>query len=619
MKKFAIYFGFIFIFLFSCTKTVEKSVFWKPNAPIANGIVEITYNSNSKESKIVTPQGNINIIIEIFFSEDSRIEVLPMEGRNGVYSVKYEIPADVLLISFKFEDDRGLTDMNHGRGWNILLNSNSNRSDSESNLLLGKIYDGRLRPDATPDFAQAQSYYEEALQNDPKNLKIWNSIWYIQLKQSDHPEKESPLIELKLDSLLKAYPDNEQALSLAFHTYRALIPDMPKAMYYGNRYLNEFPNGSDAAMIALMLIYLRENQNPESLMIKLNEFINSYPEFKDKKYVYQNLLNYYYRFNNRLNFYQTLNEIIKIDPEDFSNYSLKARKLAEDARFDEAEANIVLAFEKCNLYQSRINNPWIDGFARIIQNKIDLASIYSTQAQIYAYERKFDKSIDARKKAIELGSPFPAYEWEHIGFIYYEMSNLEAAKHAFAAALSISSEQEGALQGLYKIFVNEKNPPVKKFEEYIQIVLDNYHNEIQKPVPDFELQDLNYNFVQISQARGKILVLYFGATVLWEKQPILANLNQLVDGFKNNSNVTFWAVSIEGHHKLKNYLNDNPFRFKVFCNGDNAMEKLHVAGFPTYIIFDENGIERFRQTGEVDNIVPLLEHKIKKLLEKTIS
>jgi len=619
MKKFIFYFGIIILFLLSCTKNNDKSVSWKPIAPVAGDVIEITYNSNSPESKIVNPQGNINIIIETVISDQNRVEVVKMDSGNNLFSAKYKIPADVIMISFKFEDDRGLTDMNQGRGWNILIKNKNAGAESEGNLHLGKIWDGRLRPDATPDFIQAMSCYKNALKDDPKNLKIWNSIWYIQLKQSEQPEKDSPLIEQKLDSLLKAHPDNEQALGLAFHTYRVLVPDMPKAVYYGNRYLSEFPKGSEVATIALMLIYLRENQNPANLILKLKEFLNSYPEFKDKKYVYQNLLNYYYRFNDRANFYQTLDEIIKIEPDDFSSYSLKARKLAEDTQFDEAEANIALAFEKCNLNQSRISNPWIDGFALIIQNKIDLAGIYSTQAQIFAYERKFDKSIDARKKAIELGSPFPAYEWEHIGQMYFESGNFEAAKHAFAAALSIAPDQEGAIQGLYQIFVNEKNSPTNKFEEYVQVVLDNYYKEIQKPVPDFELQDLNHNLVSLSQARGKILVLYFGATVLWEKSPILADLNKLFDGFKNNSAVAFWAVSIESQYKLDNYLKTNPFHFRVFCNGDDAMEKLQVAGFPTYIVFDENGIERFRQTGELENIAPLLERKIKKLLEKTIS
>ncbi|MBN2091727.1 redoxin domain-containing protein, partial [candidate division KSB1 bacterium] len=517
------------------------------------------------------------------------------------------------------EDDRGLTDMNQGRGWNILLKNKSDHFSADVNLYWGKMWDGRIRPDATPDYGQALSCYEKALKNNPKNLKVWNSIWYVQLNQSDHPDQLSSRIEQTLDSLIKIYPNNEEALNLAFHTYRALVPDMPKAVYYGNRYLNEFPKGAEVATIALMLIYLRENQNPETLMLKLNEFLNSYPDFKDKKYVYQNLLNYYYRMNDRANFYRTLDAMIKIDPEDFSNYSLKARKLAEDTRFDEAEVNIALAFEKCNLLQSRINNPWIDGFARIIQNKIDLAGIYSAQAQIYAYERKFDKSIEARKKAIELGSPFPAYEWEHIGQVYLEMNNLEAAKHAFVASLSISPEQEGALQHLHKIFLTEKNTPTEKFEEYVQALLDNYYKEIQKPMPDFELQSLDQNLIHSSAAKGKILVLYFGATVLWENNRILAELNHLVEGFKNNSNISFWAVSIEGQYKLENYLKDNPFRFQVFYNGDEAMERLQVAGFPTYIVVDENGIERFRQTGELDNIARILEQKIRILLEKTIS
>ncbi len=619
MKKSIIFLLISLALLLSCSKSIEKAVFWTPEMPAAGELVEISYNTNSKESKITTPQGNINIIIESFFADQNQVKVFQMEHRKDLFSFKYQIPTDALLLSFKFEDDRGLTDMNDGRGWNIVIKSKNTSFNSNANLYLGKMWDGRLRPDANPDFSQALSYYEKALKEDPQNLKVWNSIWYVQLTQSKHPEQLGPQIEQKLDSLIKANPDNEEAVNLAFHTYRVLVPDMPKAVYYGNRYLNEFPKGTESATIALMLTYLRENQNPENMVQKLDEFLNSYPDYKDKKYVYRNLLNYYYRINDRANCYRILDEMIKIDPEDFSNYSLKARKLAEDTRFDEAEATVNLAFEKCNLNQSRINNPWIDGFARIIQNKIDLAGIYSTQAQIYTYERKFDKSIEARKNAIELGSPFPAYEWENIGQVYLEMKNLEAAKHAFAAALSISSEQEGALQGLSKIFMSEKNPSAQKFDEYVQIVLDNYYKEVQTPMPDFELQDLDLATVQSSQAKGKILVLYFGATVLWENNAILAELNKLADGFRNNDEINFWAISIEGQYKLVDYLKNNPFHFKVFCNGDAVMEKLKVAGFPTYIIFDQNGVERFRQTGEIDNIAKLMEQKIKILLEKTVS
>lgn len=618
MKYFVLLLGILFLIL-SCSRPNNNVlVRWSPDELHPGDEVEIIYNYTHPEARFTSGQ-NVQIVYESIFPESTSVKIMTMEKKENHFSRKMVVPSGAKLVGFKFEAENGITEDNERHGWNAFVYSSDGQVQRDNHYFLGKVYDGRLRAGANTSLENALDYYKKEIQLFPDNYKVWYSIWQCKLLMADDKSQFLQVVQNQLDSLLSAKSNNESILKLAFDTYRTLIYNRPKAEYFGTRFLSEFPRSSDAAKISYFMIFLSEKNSGEQVEDKIAELLKKYPDFTEKSFAYKNLLNYYRRSKEQQKLFNTLNELIQIDPSDFSNYVACARQLTYTGQLKDAESYINLAFEQCTLENSRKRSPWIDGFERVIQYNIDLASIHSTLALINFQANDFDESIKNRKKAIELGSPFPAFEWQHIGEAYYKMGKIESAKHAYAASLLKSPTQDGAKQGLYQIYNENEGGARDNFETYVQNILMIHQKEFSKPAPDFRVRDLEDKYRNLSEEKGNILVLYFGATVLWEKTNILEKLNRLAGKYKNHKDIQFWVIAIESKNRVSPFFNSDLNRLKVFHGGESAKEKMAVQGFPTYIIIDREGIEQFRQVGESIEIEKILEAQINKILKDKIS
>lgn len=606
------------VFVIQCDSSHELLVRWAPEKPEAGDTVEIFYNTEHPNA-MKSASDQLTIILEISTEDSISVHVRQMQVQGTVCSYKLKVGIDTRLIGFKFEGPDGLTESNGSCGWNIPIQGKDGENQRDTNYFLGKAIEQRCANKSNPRYDTAFIYYRQEQENFPGNFKVWHAIWQNRLKVAPNPAQYILIIQRQLDSLLRENSKEREVLKLAFDTYRTLIQNEPKAVYYGSRYLTEYPTDKSAARIAYFLIYLKFGNQVEKLVSELKTFLENYPDFRDKKYVYMSLVDYYLRLKDKATAYKFLYEGLLNNAEDFSNYTTYARYLGELGHFEEAMNYIQKAFERCTIEQSQILIPWMNGFERSIQNHIDLASIYSALAQINYYEKNYEKSVQNRKKAIELGSPFPAYEWENIGKAYIVMKKMESAKHAFAEALIRNPSQENALQGLFLLYNEEAAADRPDFKVYVQNIINSHQQEFMKPVQNFEVKDLTDQYFQFEKNRGQILVLYFSATMLLENKAIINRLNRLAMRFKSSDAVDFWMISIEGKNNLVRVLKENPLDFKIFHSGNDAKNKMNVIGFPTYILIDRNGIERFRHVGEHPGIDTVLGEKINQLLKIPLS
>lgn len=602
------------LILTGCESKRDVLVSWIPEDPCVGESIEIFYNPGFQNAKIAEPQ-NPKLIFETIFPESTQVQVLPLKNHNDLYSAKVKIESRARVIGFKFEDINGLSDDHNLRGWNLLVKDEDGNLQADSYYLKGKIMDSSLRPHAKPDFEAALAAYKDELDSFPENYKAWLGIWQSRLKLAQNPAGFIPIVKHQLDSLIKAAPNHPEILRLAFDTYRSILPNTPKAIYYGSRYIAENTQNEKTAKIAFLLLFLKNENQPENLSNDLREFLMKYTGQMDPIPVYAKLMENYLRFKQFEKAHQTLLEIVKLNPKDFSYYVSLARSLGELGKIPEAEKYLEIAFEKCTLLASQKNEPWINGFERLIQFNIDQAGIYSNLARINFNEGKLEQSIRNRKKAIELGSPFPAYEWQLIGKTYFQMEKFENAKHAYAAALLIDPYYESAIRDLFKIYQQENGGPDSKFNDYVQELLNTHQQEFAKPAPNFEIRDAAGNLFKLADQKDKITVIYFGATILWDNHPeLLEKLNKLSIRFNNRPDIDFWMISLESKNLIESYLTKQPLGFRIFPNGEKARDIFDIPGFPTYLIIDKNGFEQFRHVGEYPQIVPVLEKKIREMI-----
>jgi peroxiredoxin len=109
--------------------------------------------------------------------------------------------------------------------------------------------------------------------------------------------------------------------------------------------------------------------------------------------------------------------------------------------------------------------------------------------------------------------------------------------------------------------------------------------------PDFTLKDLDGQNVNLSDYRGKIVILNFWA--VWckyckEEMPDLNELNKILQ--KENDAVILAVDSEEKPEVVKKYLSDNKINLHVLLDQSGAVTRTYgIEGFPTTFIINRDG------------------------------
>lgn len=122
--------------------------------------------------------------------------------------------------------------------------------------------------------------------------------------------------------------------------------------------------------------------------------------------------------------------------------------------------------------------------------------------------------------------------------------------------------------------------------------------------PNFSLAGLDGQTYDLSQFRGKVVLVTFWSTRCNICHSELPNMNRLVSRFKGQD-VIFLGLTMDNESKVSAYLKSNTFNFTIVPNSFGAV--LQYAdrdksgninmGFPAYFLVDQNGIVRMKTNG----------------------
>lgn len=134
---------------------------------------------------------------------------------------------------------------------------------------------------------------------------------------------------------------------------------------------------------------------------------------------------------------------------------------------------------------------------------------------------------------------------------------------------------------------------------------------IDQAAPDFELRDVDGSIVQLSDLKGKVVVLDFWATWCGPCKASFPGMQQAVNKYKDDENVVFFFIHTwekggdDPTTAAKKYIVDNNYTFKVLMdlrdpaqNNQSAVAAAYqVSGIPTKVIIDPKGRIRFKTSG----------------------
>ncbi len=601
---------FIILSMIDCNQVSREVVAWFPEILQQGEKIRIVYNPTGNEAVIIDAQ-RIDIIYQFFFKDSNTTMISKMHKRKNYWEVHLEIPGEATLLSFKFEDDKNLVDHQSGRGWIVPICDKGGNRIENTYYWWGQIYLGGIRPDAFPYFKKANELFEKEIKLFPKNYKAYLAKWESELNLNTLDRVK--LIGL-LDSLVKADPANEELQTLSFHVYSRILNDPDRALQIAGD-LTRSGEGKDLDEIVYQSIFLRTYTKASQLIGEMENFVTSYPRSRFIESICFRLGNYYLQMREESRAKICFEKLNERDPENLPNKLTLASMEVNNKNYEIARRLLEEAKSICTEETLKKKNLWLHPGKRKNQLSLDLCQVYSSTAKL-AYEMgDFEESIKHRKRVIDLGTPFPAFEWVEIGNASLRLKRNEDAESAFLRAIAINSEQEDAIQKLKTLYL-ARGGEGNKFEAYLENEIREQLKISQKPAPDFEAVDLDEERVRLFDLKGKIVVLCFwdswNTTCLQE----IPHLNELVEELRNVESVVFWAISSEYKSSIKRVIENTLFNYRQFYNGAQIEELLGVIGYPTHIIIDTEGIIRFKYVGYTIDIKQRLRQNIQYIIKE---
>lgn len=126
---------------------------------------------------------------------------------------------------------------------------------------------------------------------------------------------------------------------------------------------------------------------------------------------------------------------------------------------------------------------------------------------------------------------------------------------------------------------------------------------LSETAPSFALLDLDGKKIDITDLKGKVVVVDFWATWCGPCIASFPGMQKMVNKYKEKPDVRFVFIDTweKGENKEKNardFITSNKYTFHVLMdNDDNVVSQFKVDGIPTKFVIDKEGLIRFKSVG----------------------
>ncbi|MDI6850924.1 MAG: TlpA disulfide reductase family protein [bacterium] len=473
---------------------------------------------------------------------------------------------------------------------------------------------------------KAEKIYKKGLKYYPScpvcfsRLKI---LQYFKLKDEQSRAKYLYKLEKTLDSLFNT--GDLMAQVAAFNV--AYFFSFPKTYDYF-KYLSENPFIPGALDVAMSYLYqYARSLDPKEGAKWLEIGLNKYSDYiKEPSSRIKNILrNYYYSLYyaylvqgdtvKAIDYLRKLQQIYPMDPSPYvAEASLRMEMGTLNYRI--IDSLLVIAEKSFNPIAYSHTYPFYDAKSRDKAVKRNLTDLYRVESRYFLNIGDTGRAVAVLEKAIQVqgGDLYADFgDHEQVGDLLFATGNFEKAVKHYAYAVITGAEEERILKDF-----QEKLKSTSISRDSITILIFNLKKIIEEnkvPAPDFLVETIDGQKLRLKDLKGKVVVLNFWATWCGPCRREIPELNNLVEKYKDNSNVIFVGVTNDLRERVANFLSRNEFRYIITFDVDSVYEKYNVTAVPTHVIIDKNGFITSRIVGSLPHMDEILSQKIEKMLK----
>jgi thiol-disulfide isomerase/thioredoxin len=600
------------------TASAQNNFTYTPQHPKAGDEIKFTY----------TPAGDLTGMMQI---PEAFVMIAAMKGPEiiditlqreyGALTGKIKTDTSARTVVFGFTKDDKF-DNNQNNGYIIQLCGDDGKVKPMSYADVADVYSayGEYQFGMKTDNERAINSYREMFKIYPDTKNDVAFVRYLNMVLTNDKEKGSAEIQKEIEKLLAAGLENESDYD-RLSTMYTMLRFRQQSAFIKKLKDEKFPKtGKEPSINDFYEKYMKEpdlakkeNILAEVIQVsKTSKDSNQYKSFIG--FLQNNIANAYVAKKDWDGFKKSAAQLSD-ESTKASLYNSVAWKLQGDSselKTAEELSKYAVTFAKADRKNPKGEKPKMQRYSEWIKQK---ENNYATYADTYAmvlyrmgqYKQALPYTTEAvaiNKKNADVNTTYALIAEKTLSPKKYKPQLEQFVKDGAANA-----EITGILKNLY---IKEKGSDAG-FGDYVaalekeafnKMLDDLKKNMLNDAAPQFALKDLSGNTVNISDLKGKVVIVDFWATWCGPCIASMPGMKKMVNQYKDNPNVKFlfidtWQNEENEIDVVKKFIADKAYNeFHVLMDlDDKVVSSFKVSGIPTKFIIGKDGNIKFKEVG----------------------